>query len=161
MNTDDLVLAHERLNGACGLPAWGAIHSVGSMISLEFGAQRPDDPSHGAYTLFVYQAAWRWETADRILLSSEDPARVLRDAVSRMNQLTLTAVRVETPSLSARFDFDDGSRLRTFTIHTSAEDGMEHWMMFLPDDQVFAAGPGGEWSLGPAGDPEKQPEAGS
>jgi hypothetical protein len=159
MNPDDLARAVELLNGVRGLTAWGAHHSVGSLVSVEFGEPRTDDPARGRYGLFLYQTAWRWETDQEILMSSEDPPATLRETVPRLNSRTVTAVRVESPSLSARFDFDDGSRLRTFTIRTLAEDATEHWMMFLPDNRVFVAGPGGHWSI-EAANQNNQPEVG-
>lgn len=157
----DFAAATRQLDSLCGQAVWGTALGWGSFLSLNFGPPLDDDPDFGVSRLWIEQAAWRWETADRILAASEDPRDVLARSVTGMNSLVLTAVRVEFPSMSARFDFDNGSRLRTFTIHTRPGQDMEHWMMFLPDSRVFVAGPGGEWSLDPANAADQQPEAGS
>jgi hypothetical protein len=81
----------------------------------------------------------------QIVASSEDPRERLQGAVRYLDGRELSLVRMEQPSLSAAFYFDDGIVLRTFSIYSADH---EHWMLYLPDGNVFTAGPGTSWSLG-------------
>lgn len=148
MNSSDLDSVVQRLSGVYGMPAWNARLGHGSFVTMEFGQPRAES-GHGAYHLWIYGAAWRWETSDRILAACEDDREVLASTLEGLNTLAITEITIEQPSLSTRFDFDDGSRLLTFPVHSYLED-YEHWMMFLPDGDVFTAGPGSDWVVEPA-----------
>lgn len=149
-NDDDLTAVEHRLAAAVGSTAWGAALGVGSFLTVEFGPERavqdPKQRCHGAFHLWVYCSAWRIETATAIIASSEDPRERLEATVRHLDGRTLSGIRIERPSLSASFTFDDGTVLRTFSIFSEE---YEHWMFYLPGGSVFTAGPGSSTAWGP------------
>lgn len=135
---------------ALGQAVWGTTLGVGSFLTFELGSRREPDTSgqgrpHGEFHVWVYCSAWRIETTDTVVASSEDDRDVLVEAVRHLDGRTLTAIDVEQPSLSAAFRFSDGTTLRTFSIFS---DGYEHWMLYLPDGRVVTAGPGRALTVG-------------
>lgn len=144
--TWDEVLA--SLAGAYGLTTWGAELGHGSFITVEFGERQPGE-DHGLYHLWVYMAPWRLEDADKMLAASEDDRDELAKKIPMLNGLALTAIAVEHPSLSTRFEFDGGLVLTTFSDSRTDE----HWMFFRPDGMVVTAGPGPAFWLQPAAGP--------
>jgi len=158
-NDNDLAAVESAFAGAYGQPAWGTALGVGSFLTVEFGQPRPAAGAspdqqgrqarqanpHGEYHLWVYCSAWRIESPQEIIASSEDPREQLASAVRHLDGKVLTRITIERPSLSATFDFEDGTVLRTFAIFSKE---YEHWMFYLPDGRVFTAGPGSTWSVG-------------
>ncbi|MFZ1410827.1 MAG: hypothetical protein WAS07_05190 [Micropruina sp.] len=139
---------------ANGNPTWGTALGVGSFLTLEIGKVEPprrpgpgigDDKPHGDLHVWVYCSAWRIQTPDAVLASSEDDRELLAKAVLVLDGKRLTAVRIASPSLAASFTFDDGTTLEVFPIFT---DGYEHWMIYLPDGDVITAGPGPALTIG-------------
>jgi hypothetical protein len=145
MNEADIAHVQSRLSAAVGEQAWGTALGVGSFLTVEFGAEKPDKRGHGEYHLWVYCSAWRIETQTAIIASSEDPRDALQTAISHLDGRTLVGVQLEAPSTAATFEFSDGTVLRTFPIFSK---DYEHWMFYLPDGSVFTAGPGTEGSWG-------------
>jgi hypothetical protein len=145
--------AERAVAAAQGRPVWGTRLGVGSFLTLELGAELPasaptragETPRHGEFHVWVYCSAWRIETPQAVLASSEDPRETLAGAVRVLDGKVLAGVRVEPPSLSATFSFVDGTVLRTFSIFSA---DYEHWMVYLPDGQVVTAGPGPALGLG-------------
>ncbi|MFI7542212.1 hypothetical protein [Actinoplanes sp. NPDC049599] len=131
------------LASAYGEKVWGTTLGVGSFLTLELGAQRPArEPTgrpHGTFHLWVYCSAWRIETTQQIIASSEDAREKLEPAVKVLDGHTLHNAEVQWPSLSATFHFDGGLVLRTFSIFSAEYD---HWLFYLPDEHVLTAGPG-------------------
>jgi hypothetical protein len=136
-----------KLAAATGKPAWGTALGIGSFLTVEFGEKvtPAEGKTHGEYHLWVYCSAWRIETPTEIVASSEDPREVLEPTVKFLDGRTLSGIHLEPPSLSSTFTFDDGARLRTFSIFTK---DFDHWMFYLPSGEVFTAGPGAAWSWG-------------
>jgi hypothetical protein len=152
-NDKDLAAAESAFVGAYGKAAWGTALGVGSFLTIEFGAQRAaaaqtgrrQAKPHGEYHLWVYCSAWRIETPQEIIASSEDPREQLASSIRHLDGKVLARVIVEAPSLSATFHFEGGTLLRTFSIFSKE---YEHWMFFLADGTVFTAGPGSSSSIG-------------
>ncbi|MFJ9691597.1 hypothetical protein [Kitasatospora sp. NPDC101183] len=134
MTVVDLADAHRRIAPLLGLPAWDVRRGHGSFVTVEFGAPLPpDDRSgrvHGRWHLWIEMAAWRLETADEVLVGSEDEG--LEEALARLEGRPLTGVVIRPPALDTRFDFD-GLRLETFPIYRpDPEDGeFDHWTLWL------------------------------
>lgn len=146
---NDLASVESRLAAAYGRTAWGTALGVGSFLTVELGEQQaaptPQEKTHGEFHLWVYCSAWRIETAQEIIASSEDPREALEAAVRHLDGRSLSEIRIERPSLSTVFSFSGGTVLRTFSIFSK---DYEHWMFYLPDGSVFTAGPGSTWSWG-------------
>jgi hypothetical protein len=152
MSDGDFAAVESAVSYAVGQRAWGTKLGIGSFLTVEFGPQRapqaPPRPGqhphpHGVFHLWVYCSAWRIDRPNEVVASSEDPREQLATTVWRLDDLTLAGVHIERPSLSAAFRFQDGTTLHTFSIFTA---GYEHWMFYLPDGNVFTAGPGTNWS---------------
>jgi hypothetical protein len=144
---DELAAVETMIAAVCGKAAWGTALGVGCFVTVEFGGQRPTrDPKrrHGEFRLWVYCSAWRIENPREIIASSEDPREQLKTAVKHLDGRTISRITVERPSLSAAFEFADGTMLRTFSIFSK---DYEHWIFYLPNGEVFTAGPGSNWSL--------------
>jgi hypothetical protein len=142
----------EQLNGIIspliGQSAWNVQLGWSSFITLEFGAPQTNrGNTRGAWHLWVYGAGWRLEEGDRMLAGSLDDDEHLTLAVKRMDGLKLLAVDIDLPMLDTVFTFEQDVVLRLFSEYTSS---MEHWMLFLPDDNVLSLGPGTTWSIRPA-----------
>lgn len=96
------------------------------------------------YRLSISGAVWRLEDGDTVLAASADESDDLAERVARLNGRALVSVAVEPRSLSARFAFDGGLSLVTFSVYTHA---VEHWALCRPDGTVLVAGPGSAWSI--------------
>ncbi|MFE0464405.1 hypothetical protein ACFW1A_34650 [Kitasatospora sp. NPDC058965] len=111
-------------------------------MTVEFGPPRPPDPTGyvgGQWHLWIMMAAWRLETADEVVVGSEDQG--LDEALANLDGRPLTGVEIRPPALATRFDFD-GLRLETFPIYRKdPEQGeFEHWLLWLPTGEVLVAG---------------------
>ena len=126
-------------SGLIGLPAWGVELGDGSFVTVNFGAPSAQDPKCGEFFLWVYYTAWRIEDPERIVGCYGDEREEMQAAVARLEGKRLLSIEVEGLSLSARFEFDDGLVLRTFSIYTTAT---EHWALQIPSGQWAVAGPG-------------------
>ncbi|WP_063127316.1 hypothetical protein [Nocardia fusca] len=149
---NDLAVFEQRITAVYGQSAWGTRLGTGSFLTVEFGPQRPDSASggrpgrpHGIFHLWVYCSAWRIETPQEVLASSEAPREKIEAAVQVLDGRPLVNVQVERPSLSITATFAGDVRLRTFSIFT---DELDHWMFYMPDGAVFTAGPGSSCSWG-------------
>jgi hypothetical protein len=153
MSDGDLAAVESAIGSAVGQRAWGTALGTGSFLTVEFGPQRPPQPPrpgqhprpHGVFHLWVYCSAWRIDSPTEVIASSEDPRDQLATTIRRLDGLTLAGAQIERPSLSAAFRFHDGTTLHTFSIFST---GYEHWMFYLPDGNVFTAGPGTGFSWG-------------
>lgn len=137
-----------------GAAIWGTTLGVGSFLTFEMGnalpAGRPragdgEDKRHGDVHVWVYCSAWRLETKDAVLASSEDDRDRLATGVLALDGKLLTRLEIAEPSLAATFTFSDDTVLEVFPIFT---DGYEHWMIYLPDGDVITAGPGSALTIG-------------
>jgi hypothetical protein len=103
MSDNDLAGVEPRLAAAYGRAAWGTALGVGRFLTVEFGAQRAEpDPGrrvHGEFHLWVYCSAWRIDTPRDIVTASEDPREHLETAVPYLDGRTLSAIRIQPPSL--------------------------------------------------------------
>jgi hypothetical protein len=129
------------LTAAYGLVASDTTLGEHSALTVELGEAESD----GRYRLEIYGAAWRLEDVDTVLAGSADERDDVAEQVARLDGRALVSVAVEPRSLSARFAFDGGLSLITFSVYTH---GVEHWALRRPDGTVVTAGPGSAWSIG-------------
>jgi hypothetical protein len=146
----DIHVIEEKLKPLLGKKAWGVALGVGSFITLEFG--RPLAPYatkqgreviHGEWHLWVYDCAWRLETADGVLVASEDDRNEIEEAIKSLEGAALKLVELFPPALDTLLKFDNGLTLRLFPIYSNDAD---HWMLFTPEKKVLTIGPGTDWS---------------
>ncbi|MFJ3788783.1 hypothetical protein [Kitasatospora sp. NPDC090091] len=151
MTAVDLPETHRRIGPLLGQPAWDVRRGIGSFVTMEFGEPLPPDRSgrvYGRWHLWIQMAAWRLETADRVLVGSEDQG--LEEALTRLEGRPLTSVVIKPSTLETRFDFD-GLRLETFPMYRrDGEEGeLDHWLLWLGTGEVLVAG--SELTVEPAG----------
>jgi hypothetical protein len=151
MSTIDLAGAQRRISPLLGRRAWNVRRGIGSFVTIEFGRPLPPDDRgsvHGEYHLWIMMAAWRLETADHVIVGSEDQG--LEQALTRLEGRPLTEVLVRPPAMETRFDFA-GLHLEVFPIYRSdPEDGEhDHWLLWLGDGDVLVAG--SELTTAPSG----------
>lgn len=132
------------LTAAYGLEAWGTTLGHGSFLTVELGEPITPGSAHGRYHLWLYLTAWRIEDGTSMLAGSEDDREELAGKVTALDGRKLASVAVEPRSLSARFEFEGGLALITFSLYSAGED---HWMLFRPDGTVLTMGPGTTWSV--------------
>jgi hypothetical protein len=131
------------LSGAYGLTAGGTTLLEHSELIVELGdAEAGADD--GRYRLRIYGTAWRLESGVSVLAGSADESDDLAAQVARLDGRTLRSITVEPRSLSARFAFDGGLSLITFSVYSH---GFEHWALRRPDGTELIAGPGSAWSI--------------
>ncbi|MFF1868563.1 hypothetical protein [Kitasatospora herbaricolor] len=142
MSSIDLTEAQRRISPLLGQRAWNVRRGIGSFVTIEFGRPLKPDANgnvHGEYHLWIMMAAWRLETADQVIVGSED--QDLDQALARLEGRLLTEVLIRPPALETRFDFA-GLRLETFPIYRrDPEEGeYDHWILWLGDGDVLVAG---------------------
>lgn len=114
----------------------------GTAIQFRLGA------ADGEFSVVV-EDAWRIEVGDQAVLGSETELFEMRSRVSGLlNGRVLQNLVVDDQSMDARFEFNDGTVLRTFSTHRMWGD--DHWWLLLPGNQALSASPGRRVRLGPA-----------
>jgi len=135
-----------------GMRPWGAEIGYGSTLTLEFGnpVSTPERKTHGEWRFWTYCAAWHIDQADIILAASDDEEPHLQTAVKILVEKELKQVEVAPNRVDIVLRFESGLSLKTFAVNSTEYD---HWMLFMPDKQVLAAGPGQDIYLGPSDRP--------
>lgn len=154
-----------EVSGLEGTKAWRAWLGYGSNLFIELGAQvelpgRRGPRVAGEWTLWVSQAAWRLQDAERVLTACEEPRPVIAEKITVLRDRRVTAVTVTPPAMEAMFDFE-GVRLLIFPIHSetgSASAGEEHdqWLLWRPQGDIVSVstGSGKAWTLEPGTEPD-------
>lgn len=91
----------------------------GSFLTVELGEPETAGGMHGIFHLWVYLAGWRLENATEVIAASEDDREELARKVAVLDGRILTKIIIEQPSLSARFEFDQGLVLATFSLYSA------------------------------------------
>jgi hypothetical protein len=123
----------DRIPSLYGTPVRRATVDDQNALTVEFGG------SERAAVFTTIASAWRWETADRMIIASGDDHGAVVAALSDLPGQTLTGVRTQRPSAAALLSFDDDSVLLVFPV---TSDGSEYWSVEFPDGWAFTAGPG-------------------
>ncbi len=148
MNDHDSIDSLRQAAGALvGQRVWGPKLGIGSFLTLVFGARRTEaEPSgidHGEFHLWVYCAAWRVDSRGTMVVASEDDREAIKSRIPQLDGRTVEGVMI-SDSLEFIVQFDGYLRLSVFPIFT---EGFEHWILFLPSGDAYAAGPGSTWTL--------------
>lgn len=152
MTERDAERLRDRLGVLVGQTAWGVAIGHGTFLTMEFGAARPaarpGGKAHGEWHLWLYMTAWRIDGADAALGGSDDARERMEAAAGALERQVVSGVDVAAPAGDLTLRFAAGT-LRTFAVST----GVEQWMLYLPDGNVAAVGPGQGWSEKPASQP--------
>ncbi|MDR1265679.1 MAG: hypothetical protein LBK42_09030 [Propionibacteriaceae bacterium] len=128
-----------------GVDVWGSELGYGSFLTMSFGPPREDEPRMGQYFLWIFCCSWRIEEGDVLLAACEDDRETMAWGAERLNGERVERVTVYAPSLSLTIEFSGGLRLETFSIYNTSD--YEHWMLYMPSQDVLTAGPGSLWSV--------------
>ncbi|MEW6713444.1 MAG: hypothetical protein AB1403_26730 [Candidatus Riflebacteria bacterium] len=139
----------------------------GSARSLENASKR----LKGKWRLLTYWCAWRLEKNGVPLIGSIDvphlnisdnDSQELKNKVNTMqldaqtqiqvlNDLTLVSVSVLSPMFDVKFSFSNEVDLYLISIVSKDDESIErhahHWLFYLPDADILAAGPGSTWNI--------------
>lgn len=143
-----------------GQKPWNASLGHGSFITFDFGRSIPQKPAkspkanpsrdRGEWRIWIYSCAWRIEQHNTVLAGSNDSKEKMASAIKRLEGASLNSVEFTSPSLDTVFQFEEGLILRTFSIDFEECD---HWLLFVPPNNVLVLGPGESWSFRSAGHP--------
>lgn len=128
-------------NALVGQKSWGVSSGVGSFLTLEFGNSQtsPDKRGHGEFHLWIYGCAWRIEKEGEFIVGSQDEKEYITEtAPVILNNLVVTGVYIHPETLDTSIKFESEVFLHTFSISSD----MEHWILYLPEGKILAAGPG-------------------
>ncbi len=149
MASPNLQEVQHYLDPILGQKPWSVWLGMGSLLTLEFGKAREQQTRRrgtilvGEWRLWIYMAAWRLETADVVLIGSEDPRPKIQRELKHLEDVVLRSVNLVAPSLETHFIFERGIILNVFPVYSEHED---HWMLFAPDGYVLTIGPASTWS---------------
>jgi hypothetical protein len=146
----DIQEIQAKIKPVLGQKAWGVSLGHGSFITLNFGKvrkfllkEKEGENSIGEWHLWVYNCAWRLEKDNDVLAASEDSRSKLEIAIQILEGLAIHSINIFEPAWDATFTFEQNVTLRLFSLYSEE---YEHWILYMPDEQVFVFGPGTEWS---------------
>lgn len=84
-----------------------------------------------------------------MLVACEDSRSKIALELQKIEGMNLKSVKFIPPLWDTLFTFDNQLALRTFSLYSDPsdpeEEGAEDWMLFMPDGNVLAVGPGSQW----------------
>lgn len=124
----------------------------GSFITFDFGRDIPEQIKtktgfktqyFGEWHLWIYMCAWRVDKEKRPFFGSNDSRETIESHVNELEKRVLSKVEILNEAFDAKFTFDDDLELFLFSFNAKEH---EQWKFFTPENKVFTAGPGNEWS---------------
>ncbi len=131
--------------------------SYGDELCLDFGPLSPcQHPQlthlqRGTWGLCTRATPWKIYHNSQLLLNSEDPET--EPAITQAKELTqntlqgkiLVHLSLNPETLETRLLFSKHYELNLYP-NPLDEDELQHWVLFMPSEQVLAIGPGYHWS---------------
>lgn len=124
----------------------------GSFLTIEFGRDLTEKVksrrgivtrTFGEWRLWICMCAWRIDQNGKPLIGCETSREGIKKVLLELPLKPLTKVEILSNSFDAVFYFGDDIELRLFIWDLQQED---QWMLFTPENKVFAPGPGASWS---------------
>jgi hypothetical protein len=115
----------------------------GSILLVDFGASDGAlEPPTTEIHLRV-ECAWNLETADAVLVASEDDRGTLATVLAGLVALpgNVVGIEVSIPAFRLRIELQGGYSLNVFPVYANESD-YENWVLHLGDGRVVIAGPG-------------------
>ena len=143
---------NDVFNPILGMKAWGVKIGQGSFLTIEFGnsvINKIDSINHGEWHLWVYMSCWRIEKNGIFFIGSEDSKDKIKKYVQKIEGCHLQSIEVCTQSLDLKLIFNNELVFKSFSV-ISADGNNEdslHWMFYMPNNEVFVAGPGNKWII--------------
>ena len=129
----------------------------GSFITIDFGHDIPEQVKtrnglitkyFGEWHLWVYMCAWRIDKDKKPLVGCEDSREKIENCLTELAQRQLNKVSILNDAFDAKLVFGEDIELHFFSFYTQER---EQWLLFTPEQKVFRAGPGNEWSYHDSG----------
>jgi hypothetical protein len=145
-------LANELLQKIIGMTPTRAKLGHGSFITIDFGRDITEQVktrsgmktrSYGEWRLWIYMCAWRIDMNKSPLIGSNDPREKIEKHVIELEKRTLTGIQILNDAFDAKFQFGTEIDLYLFSTNT---DQYEQWMLYMPNEMVFTAGPSNIWA---------------
>ncbi len=106
---------------------------------LRTGQVRP----HGEWHFLIECGHWRFETADAILVGSEDGQQFIDGSFEQLNLGLIANAEILLPSHDLLVSFDSGMEFRTFSTSAQATKQWTQWLLYGPGDYSWVADGGG------------------
>ncbi len=141
-------LAQELLNKIIGLRPTRVKLGYGSFITIDLGRDIAEEIKtrqgkkviyFGEWHFWVYMCAWRIDQHNMPLVGSNDDREIIQNYLRKLDNKTITNIRVLNTSFDVVFSFEDGIELYLFSSDTKEN---EHWKFYTSNNKVFTAGPG-------------------
>ncbi len=132
-----------------GKPAWSVVRTHGSMFYLELGKSLLRDGykhPHGEWHFLVEMCQWRFETAESIIVGSEDDQDSIDASFKRIELGVVESIEVIPPCLDLSIVFSSGIRLKTLFTSAKMKDDWTNWTLYSPNDMSWRAHGGGQLS---------------
>lgn len=124
---------------------WRVKLGVGSGLTFEFGPRiRAHGHVHGQWHLWIYLSNWTLSHGSRQLVDSDADRKLITISIRRLEQEPLSDVDFNARTRKTTFGFGDFRLSVSPTDYLDNPDDRDHhWMFFMPDNEVLAAGPAG------------------
>jgi hypothetical protein len=132
----------DALSSLKGKPAWRLSRSHGSMFFMEIGEplERPGlSRIHGEWHFLVESCPWRFETPDSIILGSGNEQQLIDSAFEKFNLGLVEFAEMASPAKDLLIRFSSGVLFRTFTISAQVTAECTHWILYGPENYVWAS----------------------
>jgi len=97
----------------------------------------------GEWHLWVYMCAWRIDKKNKPFIGSNDSRDLIEHHLRELENKELKDVIILNEAFDTTLVFGDEYQLHLFSFRVTED---EQWMFFTPNNKVFTAGPGNEWS---------------
>jgi hypothetical protein len=141
-----LTSIRSALSKLTGKPAWGPSRDVGSIFFLQVGEPRVIPGlrrSYGEWHFLIECCYWRFETADKVLVGSEDEQHFIDATFEKLKLGSVESAEVSAPSQDLLIKFSSGARFRTFSTSAEATDQWTQWHLYGPEEYVWLSDGGG------------------
>lgn len=137
-------------NGIIGEICWRASLSYGDELTLHIGAKIPYSQKSmvnrekGAWILGTRASAWRIESANETLTTSDEEAEIIRQKIQAIENTAITVFETNYPDLTLTLVFSNGCKLTLFPDTEDFE--LPYWELFTPYKMFLKFGPDAIWS---------------
>ncbi|WP_125916958.1 hypothetical protein [Hymenobacter coccineus] len=132
----------ELLNQLVGKPAWRsrAGNGTGSIFTLQFGPELPNNKTQGEFSLMVY-CAWRVVKGNQILLSwHDDSDEILAPGLAMFHEAVVTAIKLSQWN-DLIFHFSNGQEIQIINDFSPFNDFDESWSVIHNGRVAYAVRP--------------------
>lgn len=115
------------------------------MFFLEMGAplRTGHARTHGEWHFLIECCHWRFTTADKMLVGSEDDQQFIDGTFKKLDLGLVDNAEVSIPSYDLLVKFSSGIEFRTFSASADATDEWTQWLLYGPDDYAWVSDGGG------------------